>query len=163
MYNQVESISHIKPLLKIILLLKLRLECFHVLPVYLWFFLKAGETLNYVSQTFLRNVIIYFGLNGNLLLRLLCPGFDACLLSRLYLHIKVFLYSWLLHNPGKKNRLHLQVIPASQRKKMATLKQLYVNLWASLIAQLVKNLPAMQETPVQFLGRERDKLPTRYA
>ena len=26
--------------------------------------------------------------------------------------------------------------------------------WASLIAQLVKNLPGMQETPVQFLGRE---------
>ena len=25
---------------------------------------------------------------------------------------------------------------------------------ASLIAQLVKNLPAMQEIPVQFLGRE---------
>ena len=25
---------------------------------------------------------------------------------------------------------------------------------ASLIAQLVKNLPAMQETPVRFLGRE---------
>ena len=25
---------------------------------------------------------------------------------------------------------------------------------ASLVAQLVKNLPAMQETPVQFLGRE---------
>ena len=25
---------------------------------------------------------------------------------------------------------------------------------ASLIAQLVKNLPAMQETPVQFLGGE---------
>ena len=24
--------------------------------------------------------------------------------------------------------------------------------WASLVAQLVKNLPAMQETPVQFLG-----------
>ena len=35
---------------------------------------------------------------------------------------------------------------------------------ASLVAQLVKNLPAMQETPVQFLGREdplgRDRLPT---
>ena len=33
-----------------------------------------------------------------------------------------------------------------------------------LIAQLVKNLPAMQETPVQFLGQEdpgkRDRLPT---
>ena len=27
-------------------------------------------------------------------------------------------------------------------------------IWASLIAQLVKNLPAMQETPVQFLGWE---------
>ena len=27
-------------------------------------------------------------------------------------------------------------------------------LWASLIAQLVKNLPAMQETWVQFLGWE---------
>ena len=26
--------------------------------------------------------------------------------------------------------------------------------WASLIAQLIKNLPAMQETPVQFLGQE---------
>ena len=27
-------------------------------------------------------------------------------------------------------------------------------LWASPIAQLVKNLPAMQETPIQFLGWE---------
>ena len=27
-------------------------------------------------------------------------------------------------------------------------------LWVSLIAQLVKNLPAMQETPVWFLGKE---------
>ena len=26
--------------------------------------------------------------------------------------------------------------------------------WASLIAQLVKKLPATQETPVRFLGRE---------
>ena len=26
--------------------------------------------------------------------------------------------------------------------------------WASLVAQLVKNLPAMQETPVRLLGRE---------
>ena len=26
--------------------------------------------------------------------------------------------------------------------------------WASLIAQLVKNLLAVQETPVQFLGQE---------
>ena len=26
--------------------------------------------------------------------------------------------------------------------------------WACLVAQLVKNLPVMQETPVRFLGRE---------
>ena len=31
---------------------------------------------------------------------------------------------------------------------------LYHSLGTSLVAQLVKNLPAMQETPVQFLGRE---------
>ena len=29
-----------------------------------------------------------------------------------------------------------------------------VNLRASLIVQLVKNLPAVQETPVGFLGQE---------
>ena len=27
-------------------------------------------------------------------------------------------------------------------------------MWASLVAQLVKNLPAVQETRVQFLGQE---------
>ena len=26
--------------------------------------------------------------------------------------------------------------------------------WASLVAQLVRNLPAIQETPARFLGRE---------
>ena len=36
----------------------------------------------------------------------------------------------------------------NQKKKV---KKKY---WASLIAQLIKNLPAMQETPVQLLGRE---------
>ena len=29
-----------------------------------------------------------------------------------------------------------------------------VTLWASLVARLVKNLPAVQEAPVQFLGWE---------
>ena len=29
-----------------------------------------------------------------------------------------------------------------------------LELWASLVAQLVKNPPALQETMVQFLGRE---------
>ena len=27
-------------------------------------------------------------------------------------------------------------------------------MWASLVAQLVKNPPAMKETPVRFLGQE---------
>ena len=31
---------------------------------------------------------------------------------------------------------------------------IFISSWASLIAQLVKNLPVMQETPVQFLGPE---------
>ena len=30
----------------------------------------------------------------------------------------------------------------------------YYQMWASLTAQLAKNLPAMQETLVQFLGQE---------
>ena len=36
----------------------------------------------------------------------------------------------------------------------APLKPTYTYLGASLIAQMVKNLPTMQETPVQFLGQE---------
>jgi len=31
---------------------------------------------------------------------------------------------------------------------------LHTSYWASIITQLVKNLPAMQETPVRFLGQE---------
>ena len=31
---------------------------------------------------------------------------------------------------------------------------LTTEFWASLVAQLVKNLSAVQETPVQFLGQE---------
>ena len=33
-------------------------------------------------------------------------------------------------------------------------EQLTLSLWVSLVAQLVKNLPAMQETVAQFLGQE---------
>ena len=31
---------------------------------------------------------------------------------------------------------------------------MYVCVWASLVTQLVKNLPAMQETLIRFLGLE---------
>ena len=37
---------------------------------------------------------------------------------------------------------------------LAFLGTTYVISWAFLIAQLVKNLPAMQATPFQFLGQE---------
>ena len=37
---------------------------------------------------------------------------------------------------------------------MKQIRDYFIILWAPLIAQLVKNLPAMQETPVQFLGWE---------
>ena len=40
------------------------------------------------------------------------------------------------------------------RKESDTTERLSLSLWASLIAQLVKNSPAMQETLVQFLGQE---------
>ena len=42
---------------------------------------------------------------------------------------------------------------ASSRKTMCELEGPY-NLWASLIVQLVKNLPVMQETLARPLGRE---------
>ena len=44
------------------------------------------------------------------------------------------------------------------------IKVVFMEPGASLIAQMVKNLPEMQETPVRFLGRKipwrRDRLPT---
>ena len=34
------------------------------------------------------------------------------------------------------------------------ISHIHVMLWASLVIQLIKNLPVRQETRVQFLGRE---------
>ena len=52
-------------------------------------------------------------------------------------------------------------IKISKKKLIGTL---CISIWASLIAQLVKNPLGMQETPVQFLGQEdpleRDRLLT---
>ena len=41
-----------------------------------------------------------------------------------------------------------------QCKQRASIWEVMRQFWASLIAQLVKNPPAMLETPVRFLGRE---------
>ena len=42
----------------------------------------------------------------------------------------------------------------TQFKKKGMYYKVLDTVWASLIAQLVKNPPAMQETPVRFLGGE---------
>ena len=39
-------------------------------------------------------------------------------------------------------------------KTLQVREMLYFSFLTSLIAQLVKNVPAMQETPVRFLGQE---------
>ena len=55
-----------------------------------------------------------------------------------------------------KNFLLFAVIHILKDFRIIKSKTYFIILinWASLIAQLVKNSPAMQETPVQFLGRE---------
>ena len=45
-------------------------------------------------------------------------------------------------------------IPGSGRSAGEGIAYLLQDSWASLVAQLVKNLPAMKETPVKFLGWE---------
>ena len=45
-------------------------------------------------------------------------------------------------------------IPGSGRSTREGIGYLLQYSWASLVAQLVKNLAAMQETLVRFLGRE---------
>ena len=44
--------------------------------------------------------------------------------------------------------------PPGSASHPALWSDLVLFCFASLIAQLVKNLPTMQETPVQFLGQE---------
>ena len=39
-------------------------------------------------------------------------------------------------------------------QELASVQPQIAHLWPSPVAQLVKNLPAMQETLVQFLGQE---------
>ena len=45
-------------------------------------------------------------------------------------------------------------IPGSERSAGERISGPLQHSWASLVAQLVKNLPAMQETLVQFLGQK---------
>ena len=47
-------------------------------------------------------------------------------------------------------------------KELDTMERVSLSFWDSLVAQLVKNLPAVQDTSVQVLGQE-DPLEKGYA
>ena len=47
-----------------------------------------------------------------------------------------------------------RLIPGLGRSTGEGLGHTLQHSWASLVAQLVKNLPVMQETPVRFLGQD---------
>ena len=67
--------------------------------------------------------------------------------------------------PQNCSTFKMQVLlshPVSFMPNLLAFKDHYGAFWASLVAQLVKNLPAMQETPVWFLGWE-DPLEKGYA
>ena len=53
-----------------------------------------------------------------------------------------------------------EVLTAGVPGKFPLLYQRLESFRTSLLAQLVKNPPAMQETPLQILGREDPRLPT---
>lgn len=77
---------------------------FSCFPTNIWPFLKVDERLNYLSQTFLKIIVIYFDINGNLMLGLLCLDFMAlcfhCLIYLLkqweqkYAHIHDYFIAW---------------------------------------------------------------------
>jgi len=67
---------------------------------------------------------------------------------------------WLLTPVFLLGEFHGQACNPQSHKESDTTEQL--TFWGSLMAQLVKNLPAMQETWIQFLGWE-DPLEKRKA
>ena len=73
-----------------------------------------------------------------------------------YIRICSCMFVWIWHHPG----LFPYLIQLCSQLCAATANILHSicywpnNNWASLVAQTVKNLPAMQETQVQSLGQE---------
>ena len=55
---------------------------------------------------------------------------------------------------GKESACNAGSIPESGRPPGEGIGYPLQYSWSSLVAQLVKNLPAMQKTPVRFLGQE---------
>ena len=76
-----------------------------------------------------------------------------CIYSQIILHILYILYS----SVGKKSTCSAgdpSLIHGSERSNGKGIGYRLQYSWASLVAQLVKNLPAMQETCIQSLGWE---------
>ena len=71
-------------------------------------------------------------------------------------HLCILEYYMSLKNSsfGVLNSGDPSLIPGLGRSAGEEIGYLVQYSWASLVAQLVKNPPAMQETPVQFLGQE---------
>ena len=67
-----------------------------------------------------------------------------------HVHYKVI--GTLTFNKHELNDIESSTMTGIQKSNALT--QSIRIFWASLAAQLVKNLPAMQETPVQFLGQK---------
>ena len=76
---------------------------------------------------------------------------------------KTFRFLFQIHSPGEReqmtqslykclNRYHISKVVCIQQ--IAQILTFILEIWISLVAQTVKNLPAMQETRVQSLGWE---------
>ena len=64
---------------------------------------------------------------------------------------------WVLFKSNTLNERMLRPVLIKKKKKIQSVCRTYIKLTlkvTSLVAQLVKNLPAMQETWVRFLGWE---------
>ena len=77
----------------------------------------------------------------------LLPSFMAEKYSIVYIYHFFFIHSSV---DGHLGCFHVLVLSLSLLIKMP-LMNIYIHLWGSLIVQLIKNLPAMQETWVRFL------------
>ena len=76
---------------------------------------------------------------------------------------KTFRFLFQIHSPGEReqmtqslykcfNRYHISKVVCIQQ--IVQILTFILKIWISLVAQMVKNLPAMQETRVQSLGWE---------
>ena len=74
-----------------------------------------------------------------------------------YTYIRKLIFCFPDRSVGKESTCNAGdpgLIPGSGRSTGEGIGYPLQNSWASLVAQLVKNLPAMQETPVLFVGGE---------